>query len=191
MVANPFRWADAGRYARARPRYQAELLTKAAGVLGLDKTVGLALDVGCGTGHSSLALLRWAKRVVALDSVRSMLGAADRSRRVHYVNALGEQLPIAATSVELVTAGAVFHWLDAEALLGEAARVIRPGGALVVYSDFFTGRVREGPAVKSWIRDAYVPRHPGPPRGGRSPPSWPRASASSTWGPPHSKRPSP
>ncbi len=165
-AANPFRHADAGRYARARPRYQADLLLTAAGVLGLDEPVELAVDVGCGTGHSSAALLRWAKLVVALDSVHSMLEAADRCERVHYVNALAEQLPIAATSVELLTAGAVFHWLDAPAFLAEAVRVVRPGGALVVYSDFFTGRVREGPAVESWIRDAYVPRHPGPPRGG-------------------------
>lgn len=164
-VANPFRHADAGRYARARPRYQAELLLKAADVLGLGNPVEVALDVGCGTGHSSAALLRWAKLVVALDSVYSMLEAADGCERVRYVNALAEQLPVAATSVDLLTAGAVFHWLDAPAFLAEAVRVVRPGGALVVYSDFFTGRVAEAPAVESWIKDTYVLRHPGPLRG--------------------------
>jgi SAM-dependent methyltransferase len=164
-VANPFRYADAGRYVRARPRYQAELLLKAARVLGLGPPVEVALDVGCGTGHSSTALLRWARLVVALDSVHAMLEAADRSERVLYVNALAEELPLAETSVDLLTAGAVFHWLDAPAFLAEAARVVRPGGGLVVYSDFFTGRVGEAPAVESWIKETYIPRHPGPPRG--------------------------
>ena len=161
---NPFVAANATRYARARPRYQGQVLETAARVLGIDRPVRWAVDVGCGTGHSSMALAALAGRVVAIDSARKMLEVAEASDEIGYLAAAAERLPVRTGAVDLVTAGAVFHWLDGSVFLEEARRVLRPEGALVCYSDFFTGRIMEAPGVQSWIHDSYVPRHPGPPR---------------------------
>lgn len=43
--------------------------------------------------------------------------------------------------------------------------MLRPGGQLVSYSDFFTGIVREAPDVATWVRERWITGHPGPPRG--------------------------
>ena len=161
---NPFAAANASRYARGRPRYQGQVLDAAARVLGIDRPVEWAVDVGCGTGHSSIALAALANHVVAIDSAMTMLEVAEASARIGYVAAAAERLPIRSGAVDLVTAGAVFHWLDGAAFLEEARRVLRSNGLLVSYSDFFTGRIEEAPRVHSWIQDTYVPRHPGPPR---------------------------
>lgn len=82
-----------------------------------------------------------------------------------HINGVADQLSIRSLAVDLLTAGAVFHWLDAPVFLAEAQRVVRPGGALVIYSDFFTGRISEAPEVESWIKETYIPRNPAPPRG--------------------------
>ena len=163
-VANPFERADATRYARARPRYQSEVLNRAAQLLGLTAAVDLALDVGCGTGHSSMALKVWADGVVGLEPSRAMRGAAEGRDGIAFVNATAEHMPIRDRSVDLVAGGAVFHWLDAARFLTETQRVLRSSGAVIVYTDFFTGQILEAPQVATWIRETHVPRHPGPPR---------------------------
>ncbi len=163
-VVNPFGSSDAERYARARPRYQSQALDAGMRILGLERPVARALDVGCGTGHSSSALKARARFVVAVDVAPAMLAAAERSGGVAYAAAVGERLPVRAGVVDLVTAGAVFHWLDGARFLAEARRVLRPGGGLLSYSDFFTGEVRGAPGVAGWLRETYLPRHPAPPR---------------------------
>jgi len=76
---NPFVAANASRYSQARPRYQGQVLETAARALGIDRPVEWAVDVGCGTGHSSMPLGLLANHVVALDSAMAMFeGSAPR-----------------------------------------------------------------------------------------------------------------
>lgn len=164
VAANPFSVANAKLYHQARPRYQGQALVAAAQILRIDSAVDLAVDIGCGTGHSSVALAVWANHVVALDPAMLMLEAAEAAHHVRYVAAAAQCLPIQPGTVDMLTAGAVFHWLDGAKFLEEAHRVLRPHGALVTYSDFFTGKVREAAQVESWIHGKYVPAHPSPPR---------------------------
>ena len=66
-------------------------------------TGGSVLDVGCGAGAASLALVPPAGSVVGLDSSSAMLdafGAACRARDVHYQAVLGEW-PAAAAIVDV------------------------------------------------------------------------------------------
>lgn len=54
---NPFLGRDtAANYARARPDHHPAAVAAASRLLGLDTPVGLAVDVGCGTGMSARAL---------------------------------------------------------------------------------------------------------------------------------------
>jgi ubiquinone/menaquinone biosynthesis C-methylase UbiE len=41
-------------------------------------------------------------------------------------------MPLGDASVDAITVGQAFHWFDAAAALVEAARVLRPGGALAL-----------------------------------------------------------
>lgn len=97
------------------------------------------LDIGCGTGRDTAALLDLLPhgRVVAVDGSVRMLDQlrarlADRLDQVEVVHAdITGPLPIGGL-VDAVTSVATFHWIqDHGALFAEIARVLRPGGRFV------------------------------------------------------------
>ena len=90
---------------------------------------GLILDLGAGTGVA-MSLFRTGQQVVALDPVWPMLSVNPAGRRVV---GRGEHLPFADQSFDGMWSAFVFRNLDSVGkTLGEAARVLRPGGVLVV-----------------------------------------------------------
>ncbi|MBK6440379.1 MAG: class I SAM-dependent methyltransferase [Candidatus Microthrix sp.] len=48
------------------------------------------------------------------------------------LNATAEDLPLEDASVDAVTVGQAFHWFDPQPALAEIARVLRPGGVLLM-----------------------------------------------------------
>ena len=98
------------------------------------------LDLGSGAGHASFAAARGgALRVVAYDLSPDMLAvvAAEAARRGHSaietVSGPAERLPFADASFELiVTRFSAHHWLELARALAEAARVLIPGGTMIV-----------------------------------------------------------
>lgn len=97
-----------------------------------------ALDVCCGTGDVSLALARTGARVTGLDFSPEMLTVArQRARRaaepVEFVQGDALALPFAEGSFDAVTISyGLRNLADFRAGLAEMARVLRPGGRLVV-----------------------------------------------------------
>jgi len=100
----------------------------------------VAIDVGCGTGRA-LAPLRDAVgpagTVIALDVTPEMLDAARPASAVAgaaRVLADARALPLRDGCADVIfAAGLVNHLPDPEAGLRELARVIRPGGKLVLF----------------------------------------------------------
>ena len=97
------------------------------------------LDVGCGDG--SLALAAWERRatmVVGLDSDPRMIASArekSAARRAHLDLMVGfaERLPFAANAFDVVTAITVLCFVpEAAGTTREMARVLKPGGRLVI-----------------------------------------------------------
>ncbi|GFT72361.1 methyltransf_25 domain-containing protein [Nephila pilipes] len=98
---------------------------------------GLAVDVGCGTGQSTLVLAPHFRSVLGCDVSKSQVREAVLSRKasnVQYRVSAAECLPVGDESVHLLTAGTCFHWLDIPAFFKEAKRVLVPGGVLAIYS---------------------------------------------------------
>ncbi|MGC7101402.1 class I SAM-dependent methyltransferase [Amycolatopsis lurida] len=165
-VTNPFDSVPvARRYARGRRYYQDRALDLALGAVGA-RPAGLALDIACGTGLSTRALRGRAHRVVAFDVSRAMLTEAPRFPGAQYLVATAERIPLRDAAADLATVGAAFHWFDQQAVFAELARVLRPGGALAVYSDFFLGRIEREPGFETWFREVYLRRYPNPVRHG-------------------------
>lgn len=124
----------------------------------------LALDLGCGTGLSSRAVRERADRVVAIDASLAMLRSAESLAGVSYLVAGAERIPSHDATVDLATAGAAFHWFDQAPAFAELARVLRAGATLVVYSDFFHGRLADRPGFADWLETSYLPNYPNPAR---------------------------
>jgi SAM-dependent methyltransferase len=116
----------AAEYEAGRPSYPVEAVAWLLGGVGLD-----VADVGAGTGKLTRALLARGARVVAVEpdeGMRTALTAALPGVRA--LPGAGEALPLPDASVDRVTYGQAWHWVDPEQASAEAARVLRPGGAL-------------------------------------------------------------
>ena len=110
---------------------------------------GVALDAACGTGRFAEFLAGNGHRVIGVDSSPDMLAHA--RRRVpggeFQVGDL-DQLPLAEDSVDvIVCALALVHVPDLHSVLAEFARVLRPGGDLVI-SDVHYELVTQGSVIK-------------------------------------------
>ena len=97
-------------------------------------TVG---DLGCGTGQTSAALAPFVHGVIAVDESSAMLGAArkrlDEAQNVELRSGRLEDLPIDAASLDVAVLSLVLHFVvDPSRVIAEAARVLRPGGRLLI-----------------------------------------------------------
>lgn len=98
------------------------------------------LDLGCGAGHASFAMARGgAGRVTAFDPSAEMLAVVAREAAARGHQALdtqagsAEALPFADRTFEIVaTRYSAHHWAQVPRALAESARVLKPGGRLVV-----------------------------------------------------------
>ncbi|HEX6693317.1 MAG TPA: metalloregulator ArsR/SmtB family transcription factor [Longimicrobiales bacterium] len=94
-------------------------------------------DLGCGTGQVTAVLAPWVRQVTAVDDSEAMLAAA-RSRLAGFGNVelrRGEleAVPLPARSVDVALLFLVLHYVpDVSAVLSEAARVLRPGGRVLI-----------------------------------------------------------
>jgi SAM-dependent methyltransferase len=106
--------------------------------LAADQLAGadLVLDLGCGEGQvARLAAAGGADRVVGLDPAAAQLAAAvRRGGGVAYARGLGGALPFASGSFDAVVVCLVLeHVVDVDATFDEIARVLGPGGRLVLF----------------------------------------------------------
>jgi malonyl-CoA O-methyltransferase len=96
-----------------------------------DTPPAVILDAGCGTGYAlGLVATRWpTSTIVAIDFAPAMVTIAGGG-----VCADIEALPFADASFDLYWSSLSFQWCDAGRSVGEAARVLAPGGRLAVSS---------------------------------------------------------
>jgi SAM-dependent methyltransferase len=153
----------AAGYASARPYLHPEVFARVSTLLGLRAPLPRALDVGCGTGLSAVALRGLAREVAGVDAAAAMLRRARRSPGVAYAAAAAEALPFRERSFDLVVACGSIDWVDRERFLPEAARLIRPGGWLVALDFGDRGRSDDVPALERWYCDVFLRECPVPP----------------------------
>ena len=111
--------------------------------VSVDAAPRRVLDVGCGTGYLlRLLAARYpqAADLAGIDAAPSMIEASDRAaddRRLRFTVGTAERLPYPDDAFDLVVSTTSFdHWADQLAGLRECARVLAPGGHLVLADQF-------------------------------------------------------
>jgi ubiquinone/menaquinone biosynthesis C-methylase UbiE len=96
-------------------------------------------DLGAGEGASSLLLAQRAKKVIAVDSSARMIEVGREQAQRHGVKNIDyrlgdmEEIPIGDGEVDLVFfSQSLHHALHPELALAEAARILVPGGRIVI-----------------------------------------------------------
>lgn len=122
-------------YLRYRPGYPDGVIDVLATETRLTADCIIA-DVGSGTGISSELFLRHGCTVYGVEPNAPMREAAERLlerySRFHSVAGAAEATTLPAASADFVVAGQAFHWFDPVPSRAELARILRPGGWVVL-----------------------------------------------------------
>jgi ubiquinone/menaquinone biosynthesis C-methylase UbiE len=104
---------------------------------------GQAVDVGCGPGHLVFKLARQAPglHITGIDLSDEVLTQAETygtragfDERVRFKKGSAQQIPFPDKSLDLVISTlSLHHWTQPTAVLDEVARVLRPGGAFIIF----------------------------------------------------------
>ena len=121
--------------------------------LALARSPRNALDVGCGEGRFCRMLKSRGIDAVGVDPTSALIAVA-RTRDAHgpYVEATAERLPFREGTFDLVVSYlSLIDIPDMEAAVPEMARVLKPGGALLIanLTSFNTAAADVG-----WVKDA-------------------------------------
>jgi SAM-dependent methyltransferase len=153
-------------YANHRPYYHPLIIDKIRQHLNLEGKGDNALDVGCGTGLSTIALKELANNVTGIDGSAEMIAVANKygDGQIIYRHAPAEELPFAAESFDLITVCGAINWIDRPRFFPEARRVLKEQGWVILYDNFITDHMRENGAYTEWYQELFLSRYPKPPR---------------------------
>jgi ubiquinone/menaquinone biosynthesis C-methylase UbiE len=152
----------AERYSKGRPDFHAGTIERVNKFLCLEKKLDSALDIACGTGLSTRPLLKIAKEVHGTDSSAPMLSHALEPEKIKYSVANAEDQPFENNTFDLITVCSGIHWFNIGKFLKEAQRLLKSGGWLVLYDNFFISEMAGNEAFTSWYPEVYLKKYPAP-----------------------------
>ena len=154
----------AERYSKGRPDFHSNTIQHIKDFLRLDKKLNNALDVACGTGLSTKALLEIATNVYGTDTSQEMLNLASEPDKIHYAIAPAEQQPFPDNYFDLITVSSGVHWFDIDKFLLEVNRFLKNKSWLVLYENYFISEMVGNDKFTNWFPGFYLKRFPSPHR---------------------------
>src|SRR5437879_663601 len=166
---NPFSSTSmAAGYANFRPPVHRRIIELAQAHLQRSEKFRRALDIGCGAGISTKALEGFADHCIGIEPAEPMLHrSAALAPNANFAVGTAEQIPIAAHSVDLITAAGSLNYANLDLFFPETHRVLTSSGVLMVY-DFQTGRTfPDSSSLDDWFAN-FISRYPWPPSEART-----------------------
>jgi SAM-dependent methyltransferase len=109
-------------------------------------------DLGCGEGYLTVETARWANHVTAVDRSPGVLARAKalaarkKCSNISWKKGELERLPIDNATMDVaLLSQALHHAADPAAAIAEAARILKPGGRLVI--------LELRPHDETWVRE--------------------------------------
>lgn len=96
--------------------------------------LGLVVDLGCGTGISSVYWASHADEVVGVEPNGQMLDQAVKQRspkKVRYVQAVGNKTGLPDQCADIVSCFQSLHWMPPGPTFEEVYRLLKPGGLFI------------------------------------------------------------
>jgi len=153
------RFSDrAETYAEYRPHYSHDVVDAVTQACALAKQ-HLIADVGCGPGLLAEVFLDNRNRVIGVEPNPEMRAAGEkylsRYPKFTMIDGSAEHTTLEPASVDFVIAGQAFHWFRPPEARVEFARILKPGGWVVlVWHDRDT---RSTPFLRAY--EAFVREH--------------------------------
>ena len=124
-----------GNYIRYRPRYPEEVIRILRTEFSLNAESIIA-DIGSGSGISSELFLRNGNMVFGVEPNTRMREAAEKQfqSHPHFFSIAGsaEETTLKRESAHFIVAGQAFHWFDQQKAGREFARILKPGGRVIL-----------------------------------------------------------
>ena len=115
-------------YEQARPAMPPQVADLIGVYLG--KTPGRVVDMGCGTGLSTLVWAGRCAEVIGVEPSGDMLAVAcaKQAPGVSFVQAFSHDTGLESNSADAVVCSQSFHWMEPVSTLAEVSRILAPGG---------------------------------------------------------------
>ncbi|MEX1015044.1 MAG: class I SAM-dependent methyltransferase [Candidatus Paceibacterota bacterium] len=120
----------ARHYAAYRPQLHEFILEKC---LSRKETFENGLDIGCGTGISTMALAKYCTKVYGIDPSAAMLNKAKSGKNVKFLLYDGHTIPMYNRKIDLVTFSGSLNYAKSPLLIKELFRICHDNSIIISY----------------------------------------------------------
>ncbi len=133
-------------YENARPtlpEYPLEVILRYMG-----HTPTTVVDLGCGTGLSTLVWSKYCEQAVGIEPSVDMLSIAltKATDSISFINGFGHSTGQQDNSIDVVICSQSFHWMEPGATLHEVNRILKPNGIFATVDC-------DWPPISTWKAD--------------------------------------
>lgn len=123
-------------YHVGRKDYPKKLIEDIIKISGINKD-SLILDVGCGTGKSTIPFAKMKSKIIGIDISKNMLKIArifsTKNKNISYEKISFEKFASPKSSFDLILFGTAIHWLDPKIVYKKTGNLLKKDGYIVLF----------------------------------------------------------
>jgi ubiquinone/menaquinone biosynthesis C-methylase UbiE len=127
----------ASEYNKCRPTIPKECILFIRNLLKTEPSV--VVDLGSGTGESTLPWVDIAESVIGVEPSPDMYNFANENKpnKVTYLNRYAHDTGLKSESADIITCSASLHWMEPVSLSKEIDRILKPQGIFCSYGHYY------------------------------------------------------